>query len=230
MRAIFLESLESNTDKSLHIEGDAHKHLSKVVRIKKGEQIKILNGRGMVAIAEVIVIDKKETQLSLLESHQASDQRKFHVIVGLAKKEALEEIMRKSVELGVRSVQFIVTEYSQKNSLKPERVSNILESAYCQSNNPWKLEIHEPIKFSELKEIIERHSSACFMSLRKTNTTLDIKEDALLIVGPEGGFSSTEEDKLQDWGVNTLSLDMPIMRAPTAVVAGIGFLHSVVSV
>ena len=188
VRAIFLDSFEITAGETISLQGEVHNHLTKVVRIKKGQRIKVLNGMGMIALAEVIAIDKRETELSIYQTDQVLDQRKFHIIVGLTKKEAMEEIIRKAVELGVRSVQFVITEYSQQHLLKKERVNNILESAYCQSNNPWKLDILERIDFSDVREVIDSHSSACFMSLRKTNTALHIQEDSLLIIGPEEVF------------------------------------------
>ncbi len=225
VRAVYLENLEIEQTHNISLEGEVHKHLSKVVRVKNSEKIKILNGMGLVAFGHIESVDKKETKIAIESVVKSEDNRKFNLIVGLTKKEALEEIIRKSVELGIQSIQFVETEYSQKSSLKQDRISNILESAYCQSNNPWKLEIGETIKFEELKDIINKHSSAFLMSLKEKSTMPKVNSDSLLLIGPEGGFSTEEEEALISWGCGCLKLETPIMRAPTAAVSGVGFLH-----
>jgi 16S rRNA (uracil1498-N3)-methyltransferase len=225
VRAVYLEGIQVDEGKKIVLDGDVHKHLAKVVRVKKTEKIKILNGEGVSALAVIESVDKKETCLSIESVSKSPDSRKFHLIVGLTKKEALEEVLRKSVELGVSSLRFVESEYSQKSFLKPDRISNILESAYCQSNNPWKLDNIELIKFAQLEQMIKEHSSAFLMTLVDSNLTHTVTVDSLLLIGPEGGFSAQEEALLTSWGVDALKLEIPIMRAPTAAVCGIGFLH-----
>jgi len=224
LRAIYIKGFES-TDNELFIEGDVHKHLSKVVRIKKGEKLKILNGNGRTYNCTVQKIEKKETLIHLDNYTQHEDDRKFHLKVGLTKKEALEEILRKSVELGVASIQFIETEFSQKIMLKEERVQNILESAYCQSNNPWELRIDKTLLFKDLENFIFENPNSFFMSLKSDTGKLDCNKESILLIGPEGGFSESEEEQLKQWGSKTIHLPTPILRAPTAAVAGLGFLH-----
>lgn len=225
VRAVYLEGIQVNEGEKLVLNGDIHKHLAKVVRVKKAEKIKILNGEGLSALAVIESVDKKETCLLIESVSKSPDSRKFHLIVGLTKKEALEEVLRKSVELGISSLRFVESEYSQNGFLRPDRISNILESAYCQSNNPWKLDNIEVVKFSKLEQIIKEHSSAFVMTLAGSNLTHSVVTDSVLLIGPEGGFSAQEEALLTSWGADGLKLEMPIMRAPTAAICGIGFLH-----
>lgn len=224
MRAVFIRGFESS-DSELSIEGDVHKHLSRVVRVRKGEKLQILNGQGRTYNASIQKVEKKHTVIQIENYTQHEDDRKFHLKVGLTKKEALEEILRKSVELGIASLQFVETEYSQKSMLKNERTQSILESAYCQSNNPWELIIDKTIPFGELEKMISNKLSAFYMSLKKSTESLDCDKDSILLIGPEGGFSEKEEELLDLWGSKSIHLPTPILRAPTAAVAGVGYLH-----
>ena len=65
------------------------------------------------------------------------------------------------------------------------------------------------------------------LKIKKTDNTVG---DELIIIGPEGGLSEEEEDVLfSKKNVNVIHLDLPIMRAPTALCTCFGVVYSLIN-
>lgn len=232
MRAVYIPEMKK-TWEEIAIEGDQHKHLVKVARVTLEEKILILNGKGLMIQGKVKSFDKKRTVIEVIDCRELEDKRTISLALGVPKREALEEVLRKSVELGIKKIILVASEYSQKLNVKVERFQKIVESAYCQSNNPWSLEVTGPVAIKELEKDILNHEKAFLMSLNgegKRLTTYSPDKNSLLIVGPEGGFSPSEEENFFAMeNVFCLGVETPILRTPTAVVAGFGYLHGATS-
>ena len=150
------------------------------------------------------------------------------LILGLPKKDYLDEVLEKSVELGIRKILCFRSDYSQKQKIKDERVDRILINALKQSNNPYLPEI----VFVErlLDDALEKYSTCYLFSLDNHEgfaDSLGVNEDVALIIGPEGGFSEEEERNfLGKPNVSAVHLPTSILRTPTAVVAAAGAVTS----
>jgi 16S rRNA (uracil1498-N3)-methyltransferase len=226
MRAIFLEDI----NKSHAIEDDEAHHLINVVRIQIGEEILLLNGMGAKILAKVVGLEKNRVNFEVIESLQLEKTDKFHLAIGLPKKDAFEEVLRNSTELGISNILYFKSQFSQQDFVFNERIKRVLVSSLIQSNNP-----HFPSleKVTDLNALIKKFSQYdkviyfCSHTKIPSGIELDLREKdkILLIIGPEGGFSAEEEDLLtQNNLVNTQHLPSFILRAPTAVVAAMGWV------
>ncbi|MFY7993034.1 MAG: RsmE family RNA methyltransferase [Bacteriovoracaceae bacterium] len=225
MRAIFEPQLKCATiDESYVVHDDSFHHLANVVRVKLGEFVKIFNGDGLEVTSEVSLIEKKQLKLKFLSVK--NHERKgvvIDVLIGTPKKEALEQCLKQSVELGVRRIFLAETAFSQKHFISTDRQQSLLVSSLEQSNNPF-LPIIEEIKFQEAP-VASYDQVILFDSVNKELAALRSGAQRLLLVlGPEGGFSVSE---LEWWKSHpqTVSIHLPtaIMRTPTALSCAIGF-------
>ena len=226
MRAIFLEDI----NKLEAIEGDGAHHLINVVRIQIGEEILLLNGMGAKIFVKVVGLEKNRVNIEVIESLQLEKIDKFHLAIGIPKKDAFEEVLRNAIELGISSIFHFKSQFSQQDFIYNERIKRVLVSSLIQSNNPHfpslekVADLNALIKnFSQYDKVIYFCSHTRIPSEAKLN--LKEKDKILLIIGPEGGFSTEEEVLLTKNNlVNCQHLPSFILRAPTAVVAAMGWV------
>lgn len=223
MRAHWLKELSIQEsyvlrDESLH-------HLVNVIRIEVGEELLLLDGKGLFVKTLVDNISKKELRLKFISSEIKERAYSFDLALGMPKRDALELCLKEATELGFRKIFLIKSQYSQMRMPESERIEKLLVSALEQSNASYLPECLE-ITFEEID--YNRYSEALLLdSQTKTSTSVKGQSEAtrLLIVGPEGGFSPSELTFLHSQeNVRVLNLPTPIMRTPTALAAGAGIL------
>lgn len=224
MRALYLagnsllEHLLLNDKDKLH-------HLLNVIRVRQNENVLVLNGIGQSRVYSIEEIQKKS--IKLISKSQIVTHKKFHNIsflIGKTKKDDLSIILKSCVEVGAKNIIIANTDFSQKYDLNIERINTIIEQAIEQSNNPFM-----PV-FSTVENLMSldyaEYESVIVFDNNQENEKLNPKSSEILIlIGPEGGFSSDEIlelNKLQN--MVSVHLKLPIMRATTAVNVAFGFI------
>lgn len=229
MRALFIETLDEQKETHL-VEGDSHHHLSRVTRSRVGDSILVLNGQGLTAQGKIITIDRNSTLLSLSNFKKTPRTNNLSMAIGLLKKDALDDVIKMSVEVGIDKLYLVKSQYSQRYEPNWTRLKKIQISALEQSNNPYlpKIEIIENLQ--ELKEIAASYEHIYFFTPSAPeirDRELSIKGPLFVLIGPEGGFSSEEEGLISMWPqVELVSIQGPIMRAPTAMTFAAGYVLS----
>ncbi len=209
--------------------GDPAHHLIKVVRIRAGEEVALLDGNGLKAIGKVLALGKQDVTFMIQSVELVPRRDVLHLAIGAPKKEAFEEALRVAVECGIMRIIPLITEFSQREARNGERLERVLESALIQSNNRYRPEIPGPV---ELKDLA-RHMGPCqklfFFDSQGEGSGLSevLQAPVMMLIGPEGGFSPAERQMIRSFpGAHPLSLPTPILRTPTAVAAGAGYLLS----
>lgn len=222
MRALFLEDLRPQD--TFQLSGEPLHHLVNVARLEKGEELLLLNGKGLRIRTVVEDISKKILALKKLSEELQERSLIYDLAIGIPKKDALELSLKEAVELGFRKIYLVRGTYSQIRLPEEDRIRAILIAALEQSNSAFLPEVIETdwegIKWND-------YSTAIVLDSQRGNPAPTGKNLApgLLVVGPEGGFSPEESAYFhgQD-GVEALLLPTPILRTPTAVAAGAGVL------
>ena len=191
MRAIYQENIENIS----YIEGEEAHHLANVVRIKKGEEILILNGKGQRATAKVSNIEKDRIYIEIIESILMDHQNGIHLAIGLPKKDAFEEVIRNATEIGISKIYYFKSQFSQQDFVFNERIKRVLISSLIQSNNPYFPDFEKLVDLNNLISIFGQYSKVCYFCSHskipsKSELNLSERDKVLLIIGPEGGFSS----------------------------------------
>jgi len=224
MRALYLADNNFVENQTLKIEDSALHHLQ-VVRVKKDEEILLLNGNGGKSLASVIEIQKKFALLKIKSVEQGQATHAFSLAIGVPKKDAFEDILKMATELGVRNIYPLTCEYSQYEFTSSERLSKILENALIQSNNLFMPTVHAQTSLDQFLKNFQ--GEIIFLNSRQGFDTSKTPESnsACALIGPEGGFSAAEVQKLISMNnVKSIHLSTPIMRAPTATASAIGYL------
>ena len=204
-----------------------HHYLSRVLRAKPGKIIRLFDGCGRTFEATIKAISKHDTTVELLAFSESPDRR-LPVTLGLAliKSDRFDWTLQKATELGVSAIQPIITQFTDsppradRLEKKWSHWQEILVNACEQSENNWLPMLRKPRQLHEIElpeQTIVAHPATGSVQINPDN-------EALLLIGPEGGFSDAELDILQKKQVKPMSLGPRILRTETAAIVGLTLL------
>jgi 16S rRNA (uracil1498-N3)-methyltransferase len=232
---IFFDPTLTNIDLVLRLNEDESYHAIKVLRLKKDDAIEVTNGNGLLAKAQIAEIIKKQVDLKILEYHiiPPSIPRIHLSICPVKKRDRIEWIIEKATEIGVYSISFFTSQYSERAELNYQRMEKILIGAVKQSGNLYKPILH-PIKkfetfitnsteFAGQKLIahcgLDEHSHVSKKYLKQS--------EVMMMIGPEGGFTDNEVSLAIKNGFSPVSLGSNKLRAETAAIYSIVTIKSI---
>jgi len=228
-------TLKSNIDinnNTLRLENFEYKHLIKVLRKKIGDLIKITDGERNIFECKIVNITKGEIFCSIIEKHFNLYEPEIYLklyIAPLRNNTRFEFAIEKAVELGVSCIQPVITEFTVNKSSfstnKMDRISKIVISAMGQSQRCLLPAFNNVISFDEmLKSTVKSVNKVVMYEYaefnEKSTINREIKEISLLI-GPEGGFSKQEINKLVNTKWQIHSLGERKLRAETAALVSV---------
>ncbi|MBY0416291.1 MAG: 16S rRNA (uracil(1498)-N(3))-methyltransferase [Bdellovibrionales bacterium] len=225
MRAVFHDFHAIEKGETLQVTGEAAHHLN-VVRVRPNETILLLNGKGARLIGVIDSIQKNLVEVKVSTYETTSPQHELSLAIANPKKDAFEDILKAAVELGIRNIYPLSSEFSQYDYIPSERVDRIIENALVQSNNAFWPVIHSQLT---LKDFLTSHNDTIvFFNSKLSNDARESQKENLqktILIGPEGGFSPAEVAVISAYSKTIeIHLPTPIMRAPTAVSASVGYL------
>lgn len=227
--------------------GDEHHHLRNVRRIRTGENIRLIDGKGTVSIAKVLdteITDATQAEILSREFH-APRLPSLTLFQAMPKHDKMELILQKTTELGVTQ---IVPMHTERSSQKPsqnrcERWHRVIISATKQCGRAWLPELSPPQKFeaclAQVKQFalsllcceneterhiktVLRHHEGQALALRENREGQGQGAASIAIfIGPEGGFSAEEVNAAIEKGCLPVTLGQNILRTETAAIAAI---------
>lgn len=232
MRAIFLDQ-SFNLNQQITLSEEKSHHFFNVLRLKDKESILVLNGKGQTAMAELNLISKKAAMLKINHVEtQLNTTPNIDLGIGKLKKDSMEEAIRICIELGIRNLVPISSQFSNSNELElgSPRLEKIIENSMEQSNNFFRMDIQKSQNITSINPL-DYHS--IFLFSNKISPRINIQhpnivDKVLILIGPEGGFSDSEEDEIikNCQNISTIKINAPILRATTAIAAAVGHVHS----
>ena len=231
MPRFFVESVENDF---IEITGDDARHISLSLRMKKGENIVLCDGKGREAEATIREAFPESVVLDITERRDSVAEPKTEVILyqALPKFDKLEYIIQKSVELGVSKIVPVLTsrcisrpdEKTMKKKL--ERLRKIADEAAKQSGRGKLPEVGELLTFKNAVAEMTKAETPIFFFEHAQYPLREIMEKRTsgtisMMVGSEGGFSEEEAAFAAEKGVLIASLGPRILRCETAPVAAL---------
>ncbi len=216
---------EGPLKENILLTGNEHRHLSKVMRNKEGNQVEVVNGRGTLAQAQVQAICKNETELTILKTSHQSKEDQITLVQAIPRINRLDIIVEKGTELGMTKLQLFPAERSERKSLTAhqiERLKGLTIAAMKQCGRLWlpEIEILEPISKWKTK-------GGLFGSLSPEAPKLkDIKAPSLIVIGPESGLTEKEISQLEQLDYAGITLHKHILRTDTAAIAALAIITS----
>ena len=208
-------------------------YLLRVLRKAEGDLIQVFNGRDGEWLAEIVNVHKRDCALRLTERIRAQPPEPDLVCCfAPLKKARMDYLVQKCVEMGAGVLQPVLTEFTQVERVKLERMeANVIEAAE-QCGVLHLPKVRKPVTLRALLEAWEPDRALVFCDeaapvgdpvpvLRGLDRTR-----FGFLVGPEGGFSDAERQLLLGLPhVAVIALGPRILRADTALVAGLAALQ-----
>lgn len=215
---------------------DQSLYLAAVLRKSVGDEVVLFNGRDGAWRSRLTSDAKKSVMLEAVEQ-VAAQTPVSDLWYGFAplKTERLDYVIQKATEMGVGTIQPVLTKYTQVSRLKHERlVANAIEAAeQCEVLSvpvvaPEVTLDHLLDGWNHERRLIVADEGAASSSPVELIAALAGHPIGLLI-GPEGGFSEQERERLRAQPfVVPVSLGPRILRADTAAVAALAVIQAII--
>ncbi len=201
------------------------KHISRVLRKNEGDILHLTNGKGYLFEAKITDNNANKTQVKIVkETFVEKNINQVHIAIAPTKSnDRIEWFLEKATEIGVSEVTFLLTEHSERKKINLERYERVVVAAMKQSLQVYKPKLNPLIKFSEFinQEITTQKLIAYCKSDENIIKVLKPKENKVLLIGPEGGFSNEEFKLAFNHKYIPISLSKNRLRTETAGIVGI---------
>jgi 16S rRNA (uracil1498-N3)-methyltransferase len=151
---------------------DELKHMTKVLRLQSGQKIGLVNGRGLLATAEILELHRELASLKIIEVKESIPPVRLHLCIAPLKGPRMDWLVEKITELGVASLRPVLTEFTvanEENADRAERWLRIAKSAVKQSGSGWIPEIHAPQPLQSAISHIPANSLKIFDRFNKSS-------------------------------------------------------------
>ena len=242
LNRFYIERLNLRVGSSVKLNDSDVKHIRKVLRMQKGDNIIIFNGeKEFLAVLKVVsneAVMAELTELLKNEDFSMEDRVEITLFQSLLRAGKYDFIIEKATELGVDNIVPLEAEFSQSKKIdaerKLERWKKVVIAAAQQSERVSVPEIIPPITFKDLAELKSNFDKLylCTISREKIVSSLNAKDIHELsgidkkeikkvgfIIGPEGGFSPSEHEFASKLGIEFIKWNNMVLRSETAAIS-----------
>lgn len=211
-------------------EGES-RHCVKVLRLKQGDPIHVVDGQGTLYTCALTKADPKKSTFEIIEKKTGAPKDYFvHVAIAPTKNlDRFEWFVEKSVELGIDRISPILCRQSERKTLKTDRLIRKAISAMKQSLKYSVPDISELTPISSLLEgTTEAEKFIAYLDDKPRRALMNAAKKGgryLVLIGPEGDFSRQEVDMATGLGFEPVSLGNSRLRTETAGIAACHILN-----
>lgn len=203
------------------------KHAVKVLRLQSGDRMVLVDGDGGLFDAEVSVASGKHCLYNILETLPYEREWRGRISLAIAPTkmmDRMEWMVEKATEVGFDEIGFLDCKFSERKTLRTDRVERIVVSAMKQSHKACKPMVNEMCSFREFvareragrKFIAHCYEEVARRDLFDELSAMDAETPVTVLVGPEGDFSIDEVRLAMEYGYESISLGRSRLRTETA--------------
>ena len=206
---------------------DEAMHALRVLRLKSGDEMFLMDGDGTFYRAEVTIAATKHC---MYEIKEALPQQKgwtgyIHLAMAPTKMmDRVEWLVEKATEIGFDEMSFLNCKFSERKSMRTVRLDKIAVAAVKQSRKPWKPQLNSFINFKEFVSQPRegrKYIAHCYEEIERIDLFSDLQnlpkdEKVTILVGPEGDFSFDEVQLAISKGYQSITLGNSRLRTETA--------------
>ncbi len=207
-------------------------HAVRVLRMKEGDELWLMDGRGVFYRAEISAASNHKCAYHILETLPQERTWLGHLHIAMAPtklNDRTEWMAEKATEVGVDEFSFLDCQFSERRNLKTERIDKIVVSAMKQSHKAWKPVVNDMLSFSQfVKEERKGQKYICHCYEGERPNLFDVlkrEEDATVMIGPEGDFSIEEVRLAESLGWKSVSLGKSRLRTETAALMAVTMMQ-----
>lgn len=210
---------------------DSH-HITRVLRLQAGDHVEVAFGNGEIGVVELAKFADNEVLGKIVQRFRAYQEPpiRFRLYQGLAKGDKMDFVVQKAVELGVSEIvpftsRYTVVKLDQKAAAKRlQRWQRIAEEAAKQCQRAELPKVSSLLSFAEvIDQLKARQPDELVLFPYEHEEQVGIKDLTVkdcravsIVVGPEGGFHTSEVEEARQAGAHIITLGPRILRTETA--------------
>ena len=203
------------------------RHAVSVLRLKAGDEIFLMDGKGTFYQANVTLAATKHCMYDIVKTLPQQKTWKGHVHLAIAPTkmmDRMEWMIEKMTEVGFDEITFLNCCYSERKQLRIDRLEKIVIAAMKQSRKAWKPVVHPIMPFQDFVNQQREgglYIAHCYTEIARKDFLNEIQQagnqqDITILVGPEGDFSIDEVNQALEKGFSSVSLGQNRLRTETA--------------
>jgi RNA methyltransferase, rsmE family len=207
-------------------------HAIRVLRLKIGDDIFLIDGKGNFYEAVVTLANSKHCLYKITQTLVQNKTWKGHIHLAIAPTKdisRIEWLVEKATEIGFDEISFLNCQFSERKNLRIDRIERIVISAMKQSRKAWKPIVNNMLSFEDFmqKEVTgQKFICHCYNEIEKTDFFSNINnsglfEDITVLIGPEGDFSINEVHQALQQQYKSTTLGNSRLRTETAGLAAV---------
>lgn len=217
----FLVLHENISQDEFRITGEEIRHV-KVKRLRKGDCIVGLDGSGGEYKGRIEKIESDAIVCRIDEKIiHAPPERKIYLCIGIIKSGAMSLVCEKAAEFGVWEIIPVDSRYSNRRltDKEIEHLNRVALSGMKQSGRYHATRVRSATGFMDVLNEFAGKNIRIADQEGIPALDIDIKDDSLIFIGPEGGFTDEEVDKIVSAGGKKFSFGSYRLRSETAAIA-----------
>lgn len=208
------------------------KHCIRVLRLGCGDTVHLTDGRGNLYLCRITDDNPRRCSVEAIETQHEYGKLPYRLTMAVAPTKNIDRFewfLEKATEVGVSEIIPLNTAHSERHTLKLDREQKVITAAIKQS-----LKAYHPIlqDLTPIKKVLDTpfpgrkfiaHCAAPLAVAQKRHlaNALQPGEAALILIGPEGDFSTDEIARAVEAGFEQITLGEQRLRTETAAVAAV---------
>ena len=236
MPHFFINSNSLNDNIITIADKENYNHIVKSLRAKIDENILLIDENQIQYEGEIEKITSNSVEVKIIRSYKSTRNLDFKLYLAQSplRSDAQALIVEKATELGVEGIYPIFTDNcALKKSVIEQKISKWQKIMFEASKQCERASIPTCFKLYTLQDLISSEKFDRILSFTERSADFKMKnylrenpisknEKILVIIGPEGGFSTNEFEFFAKNKITTLSLGDLILKAETAVITALG--------
>lgn len=208
-------------------------HATRVLRLKEGDTIYVVDGRGMRYECVITSAHHKHTTVEIVGAEKIPNHWPCRITVAIAPPKSIDRLewfAEKAVEIGIDRIVLVRCARSERKDVRRDRIEKILVSAMKQSLKGVLPELTEMTPISEF--LNEKSDGQLFMGYCDSETERLLfvdacrpQQDVTILIGPEGDFTPDEVETALAKGYRPVTFGQSRLRTETAALFAVDAVH-----
>lgn len=208
-------------------------HALRVLRLKSGDEMFLMDGEGTFYRAVVTIAATKRCMYEIKECLPQEKTWRGHINIAMAPTKMMDRVewfCEKATEVGIDEITFLNCKYSERKVMRTVRLDKIVVAAIKQSRKPWKPKLNAMTSFKEFVSTPregKKYIAHCYEEINKKDFFSEISPlihtneatNITVLIGPEGDFSIDEVKLAIKNGYESISLGKSRLRTETAALS-----------
>jgi len=209
------------------LRGRRFEHIKSILRVSTGDQLPVGRVNGLMGLGDVVKLTDSEVELVVALDKQPPPPLPLTLILAMPRPKMFRRILQTSATLGIKDI-WLINSYKVEKSfwqtpwLSDENLRENLTLGLEQAKDTAMPTVHirklfKPFVEDELPGLLQGKQALVAHPGTSTPCPTHLNSPTALCVGPEGGFTAYEVDKLEEAGCQSVHLGPRILRVETAV-------------